>query len=126
MRYTIGNNQPGPTSPNHASQLFAQNSTNLGKFTAHGAVGDTSTGPLTWDIGFAKTYIVRQTQKGGGAGGVKHGFVDASGNKIGTWGHDQDAPAQISKAVFDQHNGNVSWRADYLKAGDYTFQGGAG
>lgn len=89
-------------------------------------MADSSTGPLAWDIAFPHSYIVRQTQKGGGAGGVKHGFVDASGNKVGTWGSDQDAPASITKAQFDAHHGNVSWRADYHAPGDYTFQGGAG
>jgi len=126
MRYTIGNNNPGPSNPSHASQLFAQTQTNVGKFTAHDAVADTSTN-LSWDLAFNKSYIVRQTQKGGGAGGVKHGFVDrSSGSKIGTWGHDQDAPASITRAQFDAAGGDVDWRADYLKAGDYTFQGGAG
>ena len=70
MKYTVGNNQPGPTSPTHAAQLFASVHPIDGKFTAHGAVADTSTGPLTWDIAFSHNYIVRQTQKGGGAGGV--------------------------------------------------------
>lgn len=124
MRYTIGNNQPGPTSPDHASQLLAQNATNLGKFTAHGAVADTETS-VEWDIPFDHYYIIRQTQKGGGKNGVRYGFVDSSGRYIGLIGHDQDAPCMITKAQFDQHGG-VRFQAEYLKPGDYTFQGGAG
>lgn len=122
MRYTIGNNNPGPSSPSTMSQLFANTPQNVGKFTAHGAVADTSTGPLKMDITFAHSYVVRQTQKGHCA----HGFIDASGNKIGVWGKDQDGAASLTKAQFDAANGHAEWRADYNSAGDFTFQGGAG
>ena len=125
MKWTIGNNQPGPTSPGHASQLFASVHPNDGKCAAHGAVGDTEAS-VAWDIPFDHFYIIRQTNKGGGKNGVKHGFVDANGNYIGLVGHDQDAPCLLTKAQFNAHNGNVRWQAEFLKAGDYVFQGGAG
>lgn len=122
MHYTIGNNQPGPTSPTNLSQL--DNPAGLNKFTAHGAVADTETN-VAADVAFPHWYIIRQTQKGGGKNGVRHGFVDGAGNYIGVIGHDQDAPCMITRAQYDAHGG-VRWQAEYLKGGDYTFQGGAG
>jgi len=132
MRYTLGNlsdNIPGPTSPTKLNQLITVNPPLANnKFTAHGAVADTKTGPVGMNIPFAKSYIIRQTAKGGGAGGVKHSFVNSSGSVLGTPGHDQDAPASITKAQYDAAggDGHVFWQAEYLKAGDYSFQGGAG
>src|SRR5574337_835144 len=118
MRYTIGNNQPGPTSPTHAAQLL--NAAGLNKFTAHGAVADTST-EVAWDIPFVHSYVLRQTQKGK----CTHGFLH-NGSKIGQWGKDQDGAASITKAQFDAAGGNVTYRIDYESAGDFTVQGGAG
>jgi hypothetical protein len=122
MHYTIGNNQPGPSNPTHASQLISH--AGLDKFTAHGAVADTETS-LAFDIAFPNFYIIRQTQKGGGKNGVKHGFVNGAGHYVGVVGSDQDAPCMITRAQADAAGG-VRWQAEYLKAGDYTFQGGAG
>lgn len=123
MRYTIGNNQPGPTSPTNLSQL--DTAAGLNKFTAHGAVADTET-HVKVDVAFENYLIIRQTQKGGGKNGVRHGFVNSTGSYIGLIGHDQDAPCLLTRAQFDALGGNVYWQAEYLKAGDYTFQCGVG
>lgn len=124
MRYTIGNNNPGPSNPSTMSQLFANTPQNVGKFTAHGAVADTTIGPLKCDITFPHWYGVRQTQLGGGKGSIQQGFCDASGNWIGN-SHNVDQETAIIAA--SQESGRqIYWQAKILKAGDYTFQGGAG
>lgn len=98
------------------------------KFTVKGAVANGHTGPLAMDIAFTSSYVIRQDNKGGGAGGVKHHFCKQDGTIVGTPGKDQDAPASITKAQFDAAggHGHVFWRADYGIAGDYVFQGGGG
>jgi len=126
MRYTLGNldqNLPGPASPSALDQLITTAGNN--KFTAHDAQAGARTGPLPLgSIGFQHSYIIRQTQMGGGKGSIKQGFCDAKGNFTGTVGSDQES-ASITK---DQANklGIVYWMCEYLKPGSYTFQGGAG
>jgi len=126
MRITLGNidkSIAGPTSPTALDQLITTQGDN--KFTCHDVQAGEHIGPITLgSIGFQHSYGIRQTQKGGGAGSVTFGFCDAKGNAIGTQGKDQDGMCQVTKA--QEGSTPLFWQAKFLKAGSYTFQGGAG
>lgn len=127
MNYTRGKYNSGLTVPANASKLSQFiNHEGEDKFAAHNAPANGHTGPLAMDIPFNRSYVIRQTAFGGGKDGVKLAFVDAHGNTLGTAGHDQDAPASITRQQFDSAGGlgHVFFKIDYVKAGEYAFQGG--
>lgn len=120
---TLGNldqHLTGPSNPATASQLLTV--AGLNKFTVHGAPAGSSI-VVAMDIHFAHQYGLRQTQLGGGKGGVEFGFIDAAGAQVGVHNVDQGMAMVTTSQANDKA---IRLEITFHKAGDYTFVGGAG
>ena len=110
----------GPNDPHSVGEVIQPVGYN--KFTVHNAHAGTTLGPLAMNLAFTYSYGINQTQRGGGQGGVSFTFCDAAGNVIGTPNVDQGMCMVNHSQIGDRP---LYWKAEFHKAGDYTFTGGA-
>jgi len=124
---TLGKLGGHKTAPSPISGMAALiNSGDDFKFCVHGAKPG-EIGPYLMDIGFSKSYGIRQDEIGNGKGGLKHGFCDEHGAWLGTPNVDQET----ATITHDQAAGKrVFWKAEVTAGAhgagpvDLVFQGG--